>query len=139
MLAGGEIFCLAGQQCVVEELTLYLCKADAFNGISEAFAGDALVAEEQDGLFNRIEDLFLAREDPVERNAVLYVLAPAAADIDAVAVHCVVKDMERAGADAASAVIAGLRINGRTCRALVLQDVDRAAVCRTAYRAGLAF
>src|SRR5699024_4455924 len=101
--------------------------AEARDRVGEALAGDALFAEEQDGLFDDGEHFLAVGEDLVEEAAARDLLAPAPADADAVAVGGFVKGVERALADAAAAVVAGLGIDVDLA-VLHLGDLDRAGV-----------
>ena len=114
-------FCLALEQLVAEQLRLYVFKADALNGVREALALDALVAEQQDCLLHDIQNFLLRGEDLLQRDAVCALLAPASADVYAVAVDGVITCMERALADTASAAGTDLWID----RQLAVDDMCR--------------
>ncbi len=49
-----------------KQLLLHVVKAQPRDRIGEAFAGDALLAEKEDRLFDHIEHLVLVREDLVK-------------------------------------------------------------------------
>ena len=102
---------LSFQQLGTQQLALDIFKAQTLDGIRETLAGLALFAEEQDCLLDDLHHLFLRGKHRVQRFAVGIFLTPASADIDAVSIlagrHC----LERAGTDAATAVVAQVRVN----------------------------
>ena len=125
---------LALEQVVGEELCLDVLKAQARDGVRKALAGDALVAEEQECLLQYVQDLLLGGEDLVERLALRHLLAPTPADADAVAVGARLQRLEGALADAAAAVVAGVRVDDQA-RVRQLRRADGAVLL---HRAGLA-
>lgn len=102
---------LALQQVAMQQLLLYIFKAKALDGIREPFSVDALVTEQQETLFHDFHNLVLGGKNRVEQPARRNLLAPASADINAIAVGCVVTGMERTFAHAASAMGADFRVN----------------------------
>ena len=108
---GGQNGVLAGQNIVGEDFLLHILEAQALDGVGEAFAGLALLAEEEDGLFDSVQDLFLAGKELAEGLAVGNLLAPAAADVDLEAGLALFNGVEGAVADAAAAVVADLGVD----------------------------
>lgn len=90
-----------------EQLVLDVIEAQTVDGIGEALSGDALIPEEEDGALDDIQHFLLRGKDLVHGMAVGNALAPAAAQIDSVAVHELLGDAEGALALAAATVVAG--------------------------------
>ena len=99
------------QQLIAQQLSLHIFKAQALDGLGKALSGFALLPEEQNRLFNDGQRLLLVGKDLAESLALSYLLAPAAADIDLVAIGPLIQSVEVAGTDAASAVVANALVD----------------------------
>ena len=135
MELGANDLVLAGEDVVAEKLLLHILEAQPLDGVGEAFAGLALLAEEQDCLLDDAQHFLLRGEYRVKRLTLCNLLAPASANVDAVAVLAVRHCLERALGDTASAVIADVLVDlqhavdhlRRADRAVVLDLADLAA------------
>lgn len=95
----------------VEKFVLYVLKSQPCNGIRETFAGNALVAEEQDGFFHDLDDLFFGSENAGKSAAGRHLFAPSAADVNPVSVHSLVVGVERTLCDTPTAMVAHIGID----------------------------
>ena len=122
---------------LVQQLVLNIIEAKAIDGVCKTLAGDTFFAEEQDGAFYHLDDLFFAGEDLIQRAAFCNLLAPASADVDLVAVGGIVDCTEGTLAYAATAVIA---LVGRNMDLAIHQfsNLDRAAINNLALLAAVA-
>ena len=74
VLLRGDVFLFAREKIVPQQLLLHGVKAKARDRIGEALAGNPLLAEKEDRLFDHIEHLAPVREDPVEIPSVRHTL-----------------------------------------------------------------
>ena len=87
------------------QLLVDIVEAQATHSIRKTFAGDTLVAEQQDCLLDHIHDLFFGGEDLGQRLAMGNLLTPPTADEDLKSVLIFLKRTEGELADAAAAVV----------------------------------
>ena len=138
MLFGGKVCCFVFEQGIGKQLLLYLCEADAVNGVREAFARQTLVAEEQDGFFDGGQNFFFARKELIHRLAMPDFFAPAPAKIDFAAIDAVIEYMEGAGMQAAPAAVAEFFMQYGLLPAFLSDCMDRTSFLWLAEAAGFA-
>ena len=89
MLLCFQILFFSCQQVVGKELFLYVLESESCHGIREALARNALLTEEKDRFFYDCQYFVLVGEYFIKIPALGHFLAPASADVNAVAV-CIV-------------------------------------------------
>ena len=107
-----QVFVLAAEQGVIQQLGLHVFKAQAIHRVGKPFAGDALFAEQQNGLFYDVQHFFAAGKHRAQVPAMGHFLAPTAANINTVTVDGFFKGAKRTLVQATSAVVAGVVVHG---------------------------
>ena len=95
----------------VDQLLIHIVETQTGDGIRKPLPGDALIPEQQNGLFNYIHDFFFSGGQLGQRRTVCNLLAPAAANVDLVAVLVFFQSAKGALAFAAATVVAHIGIN----------------------------
>lgn len=93
------------------QLLVDIVEAQTVDGIGKALAGDTLVTEQQNCLFDNIHNFFFTGENLGQRLAMGNLLAPAAANIDLKAVLIFLKCTEGALAGTTAAVVTCIGID----------------------------
>ena len=93
---------LPSQNFIRQDLLFHIVKAQAVDGVCEPLAGFALLAEEENRLLHRAQQLLFIGENPVEGLAVGDFFAPTAANVNLIAVGSIFNCMERTFSDTSS-------------------------------------
>ena len=130
--------CECPLDCSANQFLIHILKSETFHSISKSFSCNAFIFEEKDCFFYNRKDLFFVSEDFIQVSSLRHFLAPASADIDAVAVCVVLDCMERAPAYAAATVVTCIFINSNlsVCQ---FRHFDRAVIFNLAHLAATAF
>ena len=126
-----QIVIFSRQQIILKELFLHVFKSESRHSIGKSLTCDPLLAEQKDCFFNDSKDFFFICKYFIQISSLSYFLSPASADVYAVPVRVILNRMERALADAASAMIAGSLINGKLA-IRQLRHADRAVILNLA-------